>query len=134
MFITICAAGLLQAAPLNEKEARIVKARLVPAPQSIELSDGPDVVFDGSLEISLACAKEGPLALKQTADKFKAWFGTKPSLKAVAGSERMPQKADAYRIVAAQGALLIEAPMRVVRGMPCARCGRLLSLYAAHAS
>lgn len=109
MVAIICAAGTLQAAPLNEKEAQIVKARLVPAPQSIELTDGPDVVLDGSLTISLACAKEASLALKQTADTFKAWFGAKPGLKAVAGSERMPQKADAYRIVATQGALLIEA-------------------------
>ncbi len=109
MIVIICAARLLQAAPLNNKEARIVKARLVPAPQSIELTDGPDVVFDDSLKVSLACAKEAPLALKQTADTFKAWFGTKPELKAVTGSEGMPQGADAYRIVAAQDTLLIEA-------------------------
>ncbi len=109
MMTVFCVAGLLQAAPLNEKESRIVKARLVPAPQSIELTDGPDVVFDGSLKVSLACAKEGPLALKQTADTFKAWFGIKPELKAVTGSEGMPLQADAYRIVAKQGALLIEA-------------------------
>lgn len=109
IILTVCAAGLLQAAPLNEKEAHIIKARLVPAPQLIELTDGPDVVLDDSLRISLACAKDGPLALKQTAETFKTWFGVKPKVKTVAVSDHTPQKADAYRIVAAKGALTVEA-------------------------
>jgi hypothetical protein len=50
--------GCYKAAPLDEKEAHIVKARLVPAPQSIELTDGPDVVFDSSHQRSLACATD----------------------------------------------------------------------------
>lgn len=109
MMSMLCSISMLRAAPLNAKESRIIKARLVPAPQSIELGDSADVVLDDLLEFSLACAKEAPLALKQTADTFKAWFGTKPKLKAVTGSDSMPKKADAYRIVAKQGTLLIEA-------------------------
>ena len=56
--VACCAAGLLQAAALNEKEARLVKARLVPAPQEMTLTDGPDVMLDGALSVSFACAKD----------------------------------------------------------------------------
>ncbi|MDD4017295.1 MAG: family 20 glycosylhydrolase [Kiritimatiellae bacterium] len=104
----LCAAGMLQAAPLNEKEARIIKSRLTPAPQSVTLTDGPDVVLDKTLKVTLACAKDGPLAVKQTAETFAAWFGVKPDLRAVT-SDRAPQKADAYRMTASKGTLAIEA-------------------------
>ena len=52
IFVTACCLyGLLQAAPLNEKESRIIKARMVPAPQSINLTDGADVVLDKTLKV-----------------------------------------------------------------------------------
>jgi N-acetyl-beta-hexosaminidase len=107
--VAFCAVGMLHAAPLNEREARIVKMRLVPAPRSVELTDGPDVVIDGSLNVTLACAKDGPFALKQTAETLKAWFGVEPELKAAAVSDRVPQQPDAYRITTSRGALTIEA-------------------------
>ena len=106
--ITVCAAGLLQAAPLNEKEARIIKARLVPAPQSITLTDGPDVVLDKTLNLTFACAKDNPNAAKEVSQLFKAWFGFSPTL-TTKDSAHAPQKADAYRITASQGTLTIEA-------------------------
>ena len=106
--VACCAAGLLQAAALNEKEARIVKARLVPAPRAVTLTDGPDVVFDGTLDVSFVCAKDEKAALKEVGALFKAWFGVAPKLTAgTAGN--VPQKADAYRITATKGTLAIEA-------------------------
>ena len=106
--MSVCAAGMLQAAPLNEKEAGIVKSRLVPAPQSVTLTEGPDVVIDGALRVSFACAKEEQSAAKEVGRLFKAWFGVAPDLKP-AKVECVPQKADAYRITATKGALAIEA-------------------------
>ena len=106
--VACCLTGLLQAAPLNENESRIVKARLVPAPRSVALTDGPDVVLDGALGVTFACAKDQPDAAKAVALLFKEWFGLSPALKA-GSSGRLPQKADAYRITAAKGTLAIEA-------------------------
>ncbi|MDD2456625.1 MAG: hypothetical protein PHE10_09895, partial [Kiritimatiellae bacterium] len=42
----VCAACLTHAAPLNEREAGIIKSRLAPAPQRVELGDGADVTLD----------------------------------------------------------------------------------------
>ncbi len=103
-----CVAGLLQAVPLNEKEAKIVKARLVPAPQSVALSDGPDVVLDTTIKVSFACAKDGPAAALEVGKLFKEWFGIAPKLGA-GDAGRAPQKADAYRLAASKGLLSIEA-------------------------
>ena len=103
-----CAFGMLQAAPLNEKESRIIRARLVPAPQKVALTDGADVVLDKSLKVSLACAKDEALAAKQTRKSFKKWFGFSPEMKLIK-PEYVADKADAYRITAVKGALTIEA-------------------------
>jgi len=108
MAVACCLAGLLQATPLNEKEARIVKARLVPAPQSITLTDGSDVVLDKTLNVSFVCAKGDGPAAKEVAQLFKAWFGFLPKITS-GGSGRAPQKADAYRIAASKETLVIEA-------------------------
>ncbi len=103
-----CMAGLLQAAPLNEKEARIVKSRLVPAPQSVSLTDGPDVVLDQSLSVTFACAKDGPAAAQEVGRLFKDWFGISPKLNPGSAASA-PQPADAYRLAAKAKTLAIEA-------------------------
>ena len=108
MVIVCCTAGALRAAPLNEKEAKIIRARLVPAPQSVTLTDGPDVVVDGTLGVFFACAKDEQIAAKEVGQLFKAWFGVAPDLKPVK-SERMLQKSDAYRLTVSKGTLIIEA-------------------------
>lgn len=106
--VTCCVVGLLQAAPLNQKEERIIKSRLVPAPKSVSLTDGPDVVLDGTLGVTLACTKEGPAAAKEVRRLFKAWFGITPTL-ASGDASRPFQTADAYRITANDKTLSIEA-------------------------
>jgi len=103
-----CVAGVLQAAPLNEKEAKIVKSRLIPAPRSIVLTDGPDVVLGGTVGVTLACAKDGPAASQEVGRLFKEWFGIAPKL-ASGDAGRAPRPADAYRITASNGSLAIEA-------------------------
>ncbi|MDA3927068.1 MAG: family 20 glycosylhydrolase [Kiritimatiellae bacterium] len=108
VMLAFCACGILQAAPLNTKESHIIKARLVPAPQSISLTDGADVVMDKSIKITLACRKDETLAEKQIRKTFKAWFGFKPEIKIVK-PEHVEKKADAYRITAEKGTLAIEA-------------------------
>ncbi len=54
MVAALCVAGVLQAAPLNEKEARMIKSRLTPAPQSITLTGGADVVPEQSRDSQFA--------------------------------------------------------------------------------
>ncbi len=103
-----CVVGVSRAAPLNEAESRLIKARLVPAPQTVTLTDGPDIVMDASLEVMFACARDQQVAAEQTAETFKAWFGVSPDLKP-AKAAQVPQKPDAYRIIAARGSLTIEA-------------------------
>lgn len=103
-----CAGHLIHAASLNEAEARIIKARLVPAPQTIALMDGPDVVLDATLNLTLACDADERIAAEQTAKTFKDWFGHAPELKIVKPQHPL-QKPDAYRITAARGTLAIEA-------------------------
>lgn len=101
-------AALAGAAPLNEKESRIIKARLVPMPQAAALTDGPDVVFDDALRVTFACATNHALAAREVGALFRAWFGISPAL-AAGDAARAPQTADAYRIAASQGRLTIEA-------------------------
>ncbi|HRR32507.1 MAG TPA: family 20 glycosylhydrolase [Kiritimatiellia bacterium] len=109
MVVCACVACVWSAAPLNGREAGLIKTRLVPAPQRVELSDGPEVVLDDTLTVALACAKEGDLAQKQVRAWFKAWFGCRPKVIVVESDDTVPQLADAYRISAAKGALRIEA-------------------------
>ena len=106
--VACCMAGLLQAAPLNEKEAKIVRSRLVPAPQSMALTDGPDVVLDQTVSVSFACAKDESGAAKEVGRLFKEWFGIAPALTPLSAG-RTTQQADAYRLAASKGALSIEA-------------------------
>jgi len=100
--------GMLLAAPLNERESRIIKSRLVPSPQKIMLMDGADVVLDKSLRVTLACAKDEALAAEQSRKSFKEWFGFTPDLKLIK-SGYVAEKADAYRITASKSLLTIEA-------------------------
>ncbi|MGI6389633.1 MAG: hypothetical protein ACOX7Q_05460 [Kiritimatiellia bacterium] len=62
MAVCACVAYASHAAPLNAREANIIKARLVPAPKRVDLTDGPDVVLNDALAVTLACAKDGALA------------------------------------------------------------------------
>ncbi|MDD4623670.1 MAG: glycoside hydrolase family 20 zincin-like fold domain-containing protein, partial [Kiritimatiellae bacterium] len=105
----VCAACLTHAAPLNEREAGIIKSRLAPAPQRVELGDGAAVTLDDKLAVTLACAKESDLAKKQVSAMFKAWFGSRPVVTLAAPGDTLPKVADAYRIEAANNALRIEA-------------------------
>ena len=93
--IAFCAACVSDAAPLNEREASVIKSRLVPAPQSVALGDGPEVALDSALAVTLACAKEGALAERQVRALFKAWFGCKPKVAAAAPGDAAPRPADA---------------------------------------
>ena len=109
MALVVCAACFTHAAPLNEREAGLVKARLVPAPKRVDLTDGPDVVLNDALAVTLACTKDGALAEKQVRETFKAWFGCRPKVTSAAPSDTVPKIAGAYRIVSTKGTLRIEA-------------------------
>jgi len=100
MILVVCASCVTHAAPLNEREAGLVKARLVPAPKRVELGDGPEVVLDDALAVTLSCAKESDLARKQVRAMFKAWFGCRPEVSVAAPGDAAPRLADAYRIAA----------------------------------
>ena len=109
MILVVCASCVTHAAPLNEREAGLVKARLVPAPKRVELGDGPEVVLDDALAVTLSCAKESDLARKQVRAMFKAWFGCRPQVSVAEPGDSAPKIADAYRIHASKGALRIDA-------------------------
>ncbi|HHU15516.1 MAG: family 20 glycosylhydrolase [Kiritimatiellae bacterium] len=109
MAVCACVAYASHAAPLNAREANIIKARLVPAPKRVDLTDGPDVVLNDALAVTLACTKDGALAEKQVRETFKAWFGCRPKVTSAAPSDTVPKIAGAYRIVSTKGTLRIEA-------------------------
>lgn len=106
--VACCLAAVSQAAPLNDKEARIIRSRLVPAPRSLQLTDGPDVVLNATLRVTFACVQDEPAAAEEVGRLFQTWFGITPKL--VSGDAgRAPQVADAYRITASNNTLSIEA-------------------------
>ncbi|MDX9868758.1 MAG: glycoside hydrolase family 20 zincin-like fold domain-containing protein [Kiritimatiellia bacterium] len=110
MLLVCWVAGLAQAGPLEQREERFLKARLVPAPQSVTFTDGPRVVLDGTLRVTIACATNGGSAVAETRRVFKEWFGHAPGIVPLpAGADGLPRKPDAYRIAASAGTLSIEA-------------------------
>ena len=110
MLLVCWVAGWVQAEPLEQGEARFLKARLVPAPQSVTLTDGPRVLLNGALRVSIACVTNGEAAVTETRRVFKEWFGHTPKIGLRhADADGLPQKPDAYRIEASGRTLLIEA-------------------------
>jgi len=106
---SICVTWMSYAAVLNEHEASLIKTRLVPAPQRVELGDGPEVVLDDALAVTLSCSRESEQALEHVNAMFKTGFGCRPKVAIAAPGDSVPQRADAYRINAVKGMLKIEA-------------------------
>ena len=96
------------AAELPKPEADAAKKRLLPQPRQIVLSDGPEVVLDGTLTVNVELAENDATAKSIVAAIFERQFGTKPNI-VVTKNDNVPAAAESYRIRAAGKSLTLSA-------------------------
>jgi len=95
--------------PLGKDEAQIIKARLIPCPKLVTLTDGPVIRIDKHLAVAVTLQGEAGPLVKRTAGLFKTYFGAVPKLTFKAGASALITQ-DGYRFKSAQASgLAIEA-------------------------
>jgi len=100
--------SVASAAVLPEPETAILKKRLLPTPQHVVFNDGPEVVLDKSLTITIELAGGDNEAQAKTTTIFKRYFGAEPNV-VVTTKNDVPKDAEAYRIRATGKSLTIAA-------------------------
>ena len=96
------------AAPLPGPETAAVKKRLLPMPKQVVFNDGPEVVLDGTLTLTIEWAEDDGKAKTLVGDLFRKSFGTQPNI-VVTKKDDVPKAAEAYRIKAAGKNVTISA-------------------------
>lgn len=99
MAIALALSALASGAPLGKDEAQIVKARMIPYPKQVELTDGPVVKIDRELTVTVTLKGEPGDLAKRVKALIKSYWGTAPKLVFKAdASLAVPQ--DGYRFKA----------------------------------
>ncbi|MDO5581126.1 MAG: family 20 glycosylhydrolase [Planctomycetia bacterium] len=89
--------------PIDKKGEEMVKSRLIPYPQKIELGN-KDVVLDKNLKVEIRIAdKKGAKDVQNAvAKRFSSWFKSEPKIKIAMDPE-------GYQIDASEGSLILQA-------------------------
>ena len=98
--------------PLNAAETQILMACMVPQPRNASFTDGPEVIINDRLALTISLATAPEEHRKLVAGLFKEWFGATPALTLQQGSvSDIP--AEGYRFESsAAGGLKIAAQGR----------------------
>lgn len=109
LFFAIICSFVQAFEPLNENEASLLKARLIPYPRKIELGS-KDVVLNNDLkvEIRIADKKDADQIEKEIAQKFSSWFKVNPKIHFTI-DPKIVMDPESYRIHAQERSLILQA-------------------------
>ncbi|MFA7173236.1 MAG: family 20 glycosylhydrolase [Kiritimatiellia bacterium] len=77
--VSVCT-SMAEGQPMDKDEAQIIKARMIPYPQNVLITDGPVVVMDKRLAVKVTLKDELGTLDKQIRELYKSYFGVKPNL------------------------------------------------------
>ena len=80
MLMSLVSSALGEIKPLNADEAKIIKSRMIPCPQKVELRDGPIVVMDEELAVNITMKAEAGSFATRIANLYKEYFGVKSEM------------------------------------------------------